>query len=123
MANRETYPASQSPLQGDISGPAGAVRVTVTGLQNNPVQASTPNEQSVLTWDEVLGEWVPQIPAYTIVLNGTPDSQDVLLGFIIISDDWEISINGVGTEVLSNWTHGYAYQVFVNGTGVVGSSQ
>jgi hypothetical protein len=120
MANRETYPASQSPLTGDISGPAGATSVTVVGLQTNPVASGAPLEQSRLTWNAVLGAWEPEQPGnMSVLINGTPDSQSVLTGFTDISDDYDFLVNCVGLDALVSWTYGFTYQVFVNGTGVV----
>lgn len=119
MANRETYPAAQSPLVGDISGPAGASRVTVVGLQNRPVSAATPVEQARLTWDEVEGNWTPKVPGnMSVLLNGTPDALNVLQGFLDISDDYAFLVNCVGLEVLTGWAYGFDFQVFVDGMGV-----
>ena len=119
MANRETYPASQSPLTGDISGPAGAQRVTVVGLQGNPVAPGGPKEQARLTWDAVNGDWESKVPGnMSILLNGTPDGSGNLAGFLDISDDYDFSVNNVGLESLVNWTLGFGFTVYVNGMGV-----
>ena len=122
MANRETYPASQSPLTGDISGPAGATSVTVVGLQNNPVAPGGPGQANVLVWEQnsdgSSGEWQPQIPLNAVLLGGTPDGQGVLQGFVIASTDLAFLVNNVGMEVLADWAYGFAYQVFLNGTGL-----
>lgn len=117
MANRETYPAAQSPLQGDVSGPAGATTVTVTGLQRNPIAPGAPSDQARLTWLGDTSQWTPVVPSYTMAL------EDATGGLDIISDDWEIYIDGVGTEVLAGWPYGFAFQIFINGTGVPGSEQ
>lgn len=121
MANRETYPASQSPLLGDVIGPAGATQVTVVGLQGNPVAPGGPDDQSVLTWDQDptgSGEWVPKVPTWTFSVHGSPDALGNLQGFTIISDDWDVFINNIGTELLVGWAYGFAHQFFVNGTGI-----
>ena len=123
MSNRETYPASQSPLTGDISGPAGATSITVVGLQNNPVAPINPTQAEVLTWesdvDSPTGEWQPKLPLNAVLLGGTPDGQGVLQGFVIASADLTFLVNNVGMEVLVDWAFGFAFQVFLNGTGIV----
>ena len=108
MANRETYPASQSPLQGDISGPAGATTVTVVGIRTTPVAPISPTDQQELTFSALLGEWIPQSPGnVSIEING-----------LDVSDDYSFLVNCIGLDVLVGWTHGFAFQVFVDGTGV-----
>lgn len=118
MANRETYPASQSPLTGDISGPAGATQVTVVGLQGNPVAPGGPNDQANLTWSQIDDQWEPKVPTWTFSVHGSPDALGNLQGFTIISDDWDIFINNVGTDLLVSWALGFGKQFFVNGTGI-----
>ena len=117
MSNRETFPAAQSPLQGDISGPAGATTVTVVGLQGIPVTSTTPADRANLAYNANDNELEYVVPSYTMGL------EDVNGELTIISDDWEIYINGVGTEVLVNWPYTFNYQIFINGTGVPGSEQ
>jgi hypothetical protein len=113
MANRESYPAAQSPLQGDVIGAAGATQVTVVGLQGNPVSPTPPDLQARLTWDGTA--WTPIVPSYTIALENADGT------LVILSDDWEIYINGVGTEVLVDWPYSFAFQMYVDSTGVIGS--
>jgi hypothetical protein len=120
MANRETYPASQSPLTGDISGPAGAQRVTVTGIQGNPVDSILPGEQNLLTFDRVNIKWAIKPPGnMSVLLNGFFNSSLLLVGFSDISDDYVFSVNNVGLESLVGWALGFTFKVFVNGVGVV----
>ena len=119
MSNRETYPASQSPLQGDISGPAGATLVTVTGFQGIPIQPGVPTDSAGWIYDANANEWFWEIPPnIAIILNGTPNGVGVLTGGEIMSDDYVISVNNVGLEVLASWSLGFGFKVFVNGTGV-----
>ncbi|SRR6266478_1511925 len=66
MANRESYPANQSPLQGDIDGSAGEQLVTVTGIQTIPVDPTTPQPQQLLVMGSD-GVWHPEDP----VVSGT----------------------------------------------------
>lgn len=122
MANRETYPASQSPLQGDISGPAGATQVTVVGFQNIPAQAGTPADMAGWVYDANDNIWIPKIPAnIAVILNASENGGGLLTGGEILSDDWEFYVNNVGLDVLVGWPYGFANQVFVNGVGVVGT--
>ena len=109
MANRETYPASQSPLQGDLSGTAGATTVTVVGLQTVPVAPGTPPTGADLVFDGT--QWSGQLPAnIALELNG----QD-------FSDDWEFMVNNVSLDMLVGWSYGFAFKVFINGVGVTGT--
>jgi hypothetical protein len=85
MANRETFPASQSPLKGDVSGAAGATTVTVTGLQTIPVQAGLPANGNVLTYNSTLNTWYPA--------GGSSGNQSILINGNGYSDDYDIGVN------------------------------
>ena len=61
MSNRETFPSSQSPLTGDINGPAGAQSVTVTGWQTFPVSPTPPETQQIMVFGSD-GVWHPEDP-------------------------------------------------------------
>lgn len=45
-------------LGGDLSGPAGSVKVM--GIQGRPVSPATPSDRNVLVWSEATGRWEPQ---------------------------------------------------------------
>lgn len=121
MANRETYPASQSPLQGDVSGPAGASTVTVVGIQTVPVSPATPTDQDLMRYNNTDGKWEPTAEGNASITIGT----FALAGGVVvekglpISDDREFSVNNVAIDGLVGWSHGFAFDVFVNGTGVL----
>lgn len=121
MANRETYPASQSPLTGDISGPAGAQIVTVTGLQRNPVSPANPTDQDKLTFQAANGDWEPTADGNVAVTIGTQTTAGgVITGKgVALSDDRSFSVNNIGIDGLVGWTLGFAFDIFVNGTGVL----
>jgi hypothetical protein len=87
--NRETYPAAQSPLTGDVSGAAGAQSVTVVGLQRNPVAATTPNDQNVLRWISGDTQWEPSEDG-----NGC-----IQVNSAHVSDDFLIYVNGTFVKV------------------------
>lgn len=69
------------PLTGDVTSTAGNQTVTVTGIQNIPVQAGVPVVASVLTYNQNVNQWQP-IERSSIQLNLLP-----------VSDDYEISVN------------------------------
>lgn len=121
MANRETYPASQSPLTGDISGPAGAQAVTVTGLQTNPVSAATPTDKDKLVWNDPSGDWEPTTDKNVRVTIGTyaTTAGAITSKGTPISDDTDFSVNNIAIDGLVGWSHGHAFDVFVNGVGVL----
>jgi hypothetical protein len=80
MANRESYPAQLFPLRGDLSAEAGAVSVTVTGIQATPVVATAPSDGQVLIAES--GVWTLQTLDSSILINGIP-----------VSDDYDIGVN------------------------------
>ena len=89
MSNRETYPAAQSPLTGDVSGVAGQQLVTVVGLQRNPVSPASPNDQDVLRWIQNDSQWEPSNDGNgCIQVNGAH-----------VSDDYLIYVNGTFVKV------------------------
>jgi hypothetical protein len=116
MANRETYPAAQSPLQGDISGPAGASTVTVVGLQTVPVSDATPTPEDALRFHSATGEWEPTADGNVSVTLGTYETAGgVVTGKgVNISDDYAFSVNGVAIDGLVGWPYGDG-EVYVNG--------
>lgn len=116
MANRETYPAAQSPLTGDVSGPAGASSVTVVGLQAVPVAAITPTDQDKLTFQAANGDWEPTADGNASVTIGTFATAGGVTTSKgkTISDDYAFSVNGVGIDGLVGWAYGPG-EVFING--------
>jgi len=89
--NRETYPASFSPLVGDVSAGAGATSIAVTGIQTYPVSPTTPLDQQVLKFTADItqphgGSWGPATLATSgmVNVNGT-----------VVSGDPEVFINNL----------------------------
>lgn len=119
--NRETYPASQSPLSGDISAPAGATLATVVGLQTNPVSTATPADKDALRWHADNGDWEPTTDGNVKVTLGTYATAGgaVVSKGIPISDDLDFSVNNIAIDGLVGWSHGTAFDFFVNGVGVL----
>jgi hypothetical protein len=118
--NRETYPSAQSPLTGDISGAAGQTSVTVIGIQTVPVDPTPPTAEEEFFYDVDLTEWSPRLDSNRSITIGTflTDSGEILSRGQKLSDDYDFLVNCVGLEVLVGWSHGFAFQVFVNGVGV-----
>lgn len=124
MANRETYPASQSPLTGDISGPAGAQQVTVTGIQGIPVSPQTgtsPTDKDKLVYHNDNGDWEPTADGNVAVTIGTYATNGgvVTSKGQALSDDRAFSVNNVAIDGLVGWTLGFAFDIYVNGVGVL----
>lgn len=118
--NRETYPAAQSPLQGDIDGPAGARTVTVIGIQTQPVSPAIPTDKDKLQYDASVPEWAPTPDgnaSFTIGTYATAGGVVISKGETI-SDDYEVLVNNVSIDGLVGWAYGFASQVFVNGVAI-----
>jgi hypothetical protein len=118
MANRETYPAAQSPLRGDISGQAGETTVTVTGIQHQPVEDVVPVDQDTLRYIAANSEWEPTADGNSSVRIGT---YEAVAGQIVskgttISDDYDFLVNNISLEGLIGWAYGNDSQVFENGS-------
>jgi len=81
MANRENYPSSLFPLNGDLDAQAGATEVTVTGLQTFPVDPATPEPQQLLVFGSD-GVWHPEDPVVsgTDAVGSTPSKPPVQVG-------------------------------------------
>jgi hypothetical protein len=92
--NRQTYPATQAPLTGDISGPAGATQVAVVGIRGIPVSSATPTDMQLLRFIAANGDWEPSNDGNTaIYLNGFPVSDDYLVYVNPVTPI--ITVNGV----------------------------
>ena len=66
MSNAQTYPNSIFPIRGDVDSEIGNSTVTVTGIQNQPVDPVQPHPQQLLVYGSD-GEWHPEDP----VVSGT----------------------------------------------------
>lgn len=96
MSNRETYPASQSPLQGDVSGAAGATTVTVTGIQGTPISPIPPDDQQVLVYQALTNRWEPR-SVFGLEIEGHGTSLDKQVYINGVPDGsllWAIEIEG-----------------------------
>jgi hypothetical protein len=97
MSNRETYPASQSPLAGDISGKAGQTLVTVVGIQTIPVSPTPPSDQQGLIFRGDEDEYVPT-QIFALAIEGRGVSMDKQIYINGVPDGaliWGIEIEGV----------------------------
>lgn len=120
MANRETFPAAQSPLTGDLDGGAGDTNVIVVGLQTIPIDPTPPTAEEELFYDVGLLEWSPRLDSNRSITLGQflTAGGEILSRGRKLSDDYSFLVNCKGLEVLVGWSHGFAFQVFINGTGV-----
>lgn len=93
MSNRETFPASLSPITGDVSAAAGVRQATVTGLQGVPVSPATPSDQNILIFSAASSQWQPGPGTGTaIMVNGIPTSDDY---DVYVNSGPLIKVNGV----------------------------
>jgi hypothetical protein len=91
--NRETFPASLSPIQGDVSAPAGARLATVVGIRGTPISPSVPTDQNVLRFSATDNQWEPSFDSCTsILVNGVPTSDDY---DVYVNAGPLIKVNGV----------------------------
>jgi hypothetical protein len=120
VPNRETYPAAQSPLQGDIDGPAGNSTVTVVGIQTQPVSPAVPVDKDTLRFNASVPQWEPKADGNASVTFGellTAGGEIISRGETI-SDDYDFSVDNVPIDGLVGWSLGFASQVFVDGSPV-----
>ena len=101
--NRQIFPSSLFPLDGDISAGAGATTVEVVGLQTIPFSAAPTEAGQVPTYDPVAGtiDWdlaSGGIPA-SIEIEGVGTAIDDQIFINGVTDGggspWAIHINGV----------------------------
>jgi hypothetical protein len=106
MANRQTYPADALfPLRGDLSAEAGAVAVTVIGIQNTPTDkpVSPTDDLKVATYVDVDGRIEWKTPSggvgAAVEINGVGVSSDKQVGINAVYDGsaptWVFTINSV----------------------------
>ncbi len=100
MANRENYPASLFPLQGDISAQSGQTVVTVTGIQGIPVTAVNPTDGQTLVYDAAgnIINWGAASSNNNVQINGVGVSYDKHFYMNGVPDGsapaWTVTING-----------------------------
>ena len=99
MANRQTFPSSLFPLQGDVSAEAGSISVEVIGLQNIPIAPNPLVNGAVPTYVAANNdiEWLVANGS-AVEINGvgvSPDKKIFINGVTDGSLVWSISVNGV----------------------------
>lgn len=99
--NREVFPPSQSPLQGDISALPGATKVVVVGIQTTPFTSTPPTDGQIPFYDAAdnLIEWTSAL-SDAILINGGRSGSGPTKQFFIdgVSDGaspWGVDINGM----------------------------
>jgi hypothetical protein len=100
LANREVYPSSLFPLNGDLSAGAGAISVEVIGLQNTLFSEPPTINGTSPTYNAATGEidW------------DAPSGNAVQINGVGVSADKQIFINGVSDGSAPTWT------IEINGT-------
>ena len=83
MANKQTLPNAITPVNGDVESAVGSPTVTVTGIQNQPVDPVQPHPQQLLVYGSD-GEWHPEDPVVsgTDAVGTTPTKPPVQVGGI-----------------------------------------
>lgn len=62
MSNKQTFPQSVYPIDGDVTSQSGNPDVTVTGIQGTPVAALIPTDGEILIYNQALNEYIPGDP-------------------------------------------------------------
>lgn len=116
--NRETFPAAQSPLQGDISGQAGNTTVTVVGIQRQPVSPAVPVDKDTFRYNATVPDWEPTADGNSSFTLGTfvTAGGEIVSKGLTISDDYEVLVNNVSLDGIIGWAYGFASQVFLDGS-------
>lgn len=78
------------PLSGDVSSEAGSTIVTVTGINNRPVQDTVLQGGEAIVYDSNVGQWTPRLQA-SIQVNNVTVSDDALIAVNVVKP---ILING-----------------------------
>ncbi len=117
MSNRETYPASQSPLQGDISGQAGDTTVTVIRIQTQPVSPAVPVDKDTFRYNASIPDWEPTADGNASITLGTllTAGGEIISKGVTLSDDYIVLVDNATLDGLVGWAYGLASQFFVDG--------
>jgi hypothetical protein len=81
VSNAQTYPNSIFPIKGDVDSEIGDNKVTVTGIQHQPVDPAQPQAQQLLVYGSD-GKWHPEDPVVsgTDAVGTTPTKPPVQVG-------------------------------------------
>lgn len=93
MPNSQIYPSSSYPGTGDIQTTPGSPSTRVVGIQTSPFSPNPPLESQVPVF--TAGEWLPT----SVTLS---DNDSISVTGVSVSDDYEVSVNRVDTEVQVN---------------------
>lgn len=100
MANRQSFPSSLFPLQGDISAEAGSILVKVQGIQGVPVTATSPTNGQTLQYVAANSdiEWTAGGGNNAVQIDGVGVSSDKQFFINAVTDGsaptWVVKING-----------------------------
>lgn len=93
MPNQQLYPSASYPGSGDIQTTPGSPQTTVVGIQTFPFASTPPLTNQVPVFNGT--QWVPS----SVTLS---DNDSISVAGTSVSDDYEISVNRVDTEVQVN---------------------
>lgn len=93
MSNQQIFPNSSYPSAGDILTTPGSPNTTVVGIQTFPFSSTPPLTNQVPVFDGTT--WVPSITTLS-------DNDSISVAGVTVSDDYELSVNRIDTEVQVN---------------------
>lgn len=93
MANNQLFPQSFGPGAGDILTVPGSPATTVTGIQTFPFASTPPLTNQVPVFNGTT--WVPSSTTLS-------DNDSISVAGTTVSDDYELSVNRIDTEVQVN---------------------
>lgn len=93
MSNQQLFPSSSYPGSGDIQTTPGSPNTTVVGWQGFPVSSTPPLTNQVPVFNGTT--WVPSSTTLS-------DNDSISVAGVTVSDDYELSINRIDTEVQVN---------------------
>jgi hypothetical protein len=93
MANQQLFPNSTYPITGDVQSTPGSPFVRVVGIQTFPFSPAPPLVSQVPVFDG--SQWIPS----SVTLS---DNDSISVAGVSVSDDYELSVNRIDTEVQVN---------------------
>lgn len=106
--NSQVFPQSTWPLAGDLSSSPGSAVITVSGIENTPVDATKPTDGQTLVYSAALSRYIP---------SSSPANQSLKVNGLPVSDDYWFFVQRIDTEVQVNSSHPpNGFPVLVNGS-------
>ena len=89
MSNQQVWPQTFGPGAGDILTTPGSPLTTVTGIQTAPVINQYPLNGQILIFDGPTNRYIPSST------TNTQANKSIQVNGIVMSDDYEVSVNDV----------------------------